>query len=590
LKLLTDLARLYGHISPRRRWQLAVLLVLMMAGALAEVATLGAVIPFLALLADPNSQTGQPMLRVFRHIFPDSNNLLLSSTLLFAAVAAGAAAIRTLLMWTSLRIGFGLGADLGGEVYRRILYQPYSWHVGHNSSEVLAGLDKVNTVVYNIITPLIQGCAAIVLSVGILCMLLAIDIWTAVFAGVSFSALYALTSILLKHKLASNDKNIAANLNRRVQVIQEGLGGIRDVLLDGTQSIYHRRFTSIDSEIRRRQAVNNLVSASPRYIIEAIGMVFLVALAGGLASDERGLAGVLPILGALALGAQKLLPQMQITYQAWSNLRGAQSQLRDVLDLLEKPISVACPESFRKPKFSILKIDDVNTIPLIRLKRVSFSYHLKGEHVLRDVNLEIHRGQKIGFIGKTGSGKSTLVDLMMGLLPPSSGFVEIDGKILDEKNCRAWQNRIMHVPQQIFLSDASIAENIAFGVHNTEIDFKRLRLAASQAQLDDFVASLPMGFNTSVGERGIRLSGGQRQRIGLARALYKQSDVLVLDEATSALDDATEESVMSAIRNLGSSLTILMIAHRVSTLKECSFIVELEAGSIKRLVSYEEMN
>ena len=560
----------------------------MVIGALAEMATIGAVVPFLALLADPQSSMNQRVVSIFDGINTDSDNHLWSSVLLFASISASAAAIRTALMWASLRIGFGLGADIGGIVYSRILHRPYSWHVSHNSSEILGALDKVNSIVHSIITPIIQGCVALILSLGLLGMLLSIDMGTALVAGVFFSALYALSSILLRRKLTRHDKIISESLNQRIQAVQEGLGGIRDVLLDGTQAIYRRRFTSVDYTIRRSQATNNLIAASPRYIIEAVGMVFIIVLAAWLAGEQKGLAGALPVLGALAMGAQKLLPQMQIAYQAWSNVRGAQNQLRDVLDLLDQPIEEEHGSQPRLGDHPKATLTPASPPPLIRLQKVSFSYQPDASPVLKDINLDIQGGDRIGFVGKTGSGKSTLIDLIMGLLVPSSGCIKIDGQELLWSSRRAWQNRIAHVPQHIFLSDASIAENIAFGVPVGSIDFERVRFAASQAQLHEFIVSLPEGFDTSVGERGVRLSGGQRQRIGLARALYKQADVLVLDEATSALDDATEESVMAAVRNLNPNLTVLMIAHRLSTLQDCSLIVELDSGCITQTLGYAE--
>ena len=560
----------------------------MLSGALAEMATLGAVVPFLAHLADPKASVGQPLMDLFGGVVSDSDDRMWSGALLLAGLAAVAAAIRSILMWASLRIGFGLGADIGGDIYRRILHQPYSWHVSHNSSEILAAMDKISSVVHGIITPIIQGCAALVLSLGLFGVLLSIDAGAALVAGVFFSALYGLTSTLLRSKLKRNDKIISESVNQRVQAVQEGLGGIRDVLLDGTQEIYHRRFTIVDYALRRSQATNNLIAAIPRYIIEALGMLFIITLAGWLAGEQKGLAGALPLLGALALGSQKLLPQMQIIYHAWSNLRGAQNQLTDVLYLLDKPTAEEHgpqPRLIDQPKPALVP---ATPPPLIRFQGVSFSYQPGSSPVLLNVNLDIHRGDRIGFVGKTGSGKSTLIDLAMGLLVPTSGSIEIDGQELCLNTRRAWQNRIAHVPQQIFLSDASIAENIAFGVPVRSIDLERVMFAASQAQLREFIVSLPEGYETSVGERGVRLSGGQRQRIGLARALYKRADVLVLDEATSALDDVTEESVMAALRTLNPNLTILMIAHRLSTLQDCSLIVELDSGCITQTLGYAE--
>lgn len=590
MTLTSSLKHLFSHVSHRRRWQLSGLLVLMLVGAVAEMATLGAVVPFLALLADPGMANQYPLLlQVLGWLGGTTGNLLLSAAILFGIIAVGAGLVRILLMWVSLRISFGLGADIGGEVYRRTLYQPYSWHVARNSSEILAGIDKVNAVVNSIITPLTQGAVSFVLSLGILAMLVAIDPQTALIAGIGFSILYGLTTLVLRRQLLRNSKIIAANVTLRVQAVQEGLGGIRDVLLDGTQPIYHRRFAVYDYAMRRGQAANNLIGATPRYIIEAFGMVFIVALAYWLAGRQGGLSGAIPVLGALAIGAQKLLPQMQLVYYSWSSISGNRNQLIDVLALLDRPIPAEYRQAPPHPPQALGPSQNRLTRPLIALRGVSFRYKPEATDVLQNINLEISRGLRVGFIGKTGSGKSTLIDLIMGLLEPTDGQIEIEGQPLVAGNRRLWQQRIAHVPQSIYLSDNSIAENIAFGLPTGLIDMARVKQAAAKAQIADFIQTLPQDYQTPVGERGVRLSGGQRQRIGLARALYKQADVLVLDEATSALDDATEKAVMVAIKALSNELTVLMIAHRVTTLRDCDRIIELCDTQVHRTSDYQTL-
>lgn len=583
MTLTSSLIRLLSHLSRRRRWQLVGLLVLMLVGALAEMATLGAVVPFLALLADPSVANKYPLLQTVLVWFgAPEGNVLLSTGILFCFIALGAAIIRMLMTWSSLRFSYGLGADIGSEVYRRTLYQPYSWHVSRNSSEILAGIDMVNVVIYGVLVQLMQGAVALVMSVGILAMLLIIDKSTALIACIGFSALYGITTLTLRHQLKRNSRVISANVSQRVQAVQEGLGGIRDVLLDGTQPIYLRRFANFDYAIRRAQASNSLIGAAPRYVIEAAGMVLIVALAYWLSARQGGLSSAIPVLGALAIGAQKLLPQMQLVYSSWSTIGGTRNQLEDVLNMLRHPI----PPEYTRDNQVIALEGSRQSNPLIALKNLSFCYKPGTPEVLHNINLQISHGSRIGFIGKTGSGKSTLIDIIMGLLEPTSGQIEIDSQPLTAHNRRAWQLRIAHVPQSIYLSDTSIAENIAFGVPAAHIDILRVKAAAAKAQLADFIETLPKQYQTSVGERGVRLSGGQRQRIGLARALYRQVDVLVLDEATSALDDATEKSVMSAIKALGNELTVLMIAHRVSTLRDCDQIVELGSATVLRTGGY----
>lgn len=586
-----DFKRLMRQVSPRRRLQMIALCLLMLVGAAAEMATLGAVVPFLGLLANPGLADQYPIVGRALNVFGiESDKLLVAAGILFCLIAVGAAAIRILLMWAIYRFTFGLGADLGGEVYRRTLYQPYAWHVSQNTSQILAGVQKVNSVTNNIIVQAIQAVAALAMTLSILVMLFLIDFNTALLAGTGFTILYGLMSWFSRKRLEDNSRVIAQHETSRMQAVQEGLGGIRDVLLDGSQPLYHRRFAFLDQRMRRAQATNSFIAAAPRFVIESAGMVMIVVLAFWLSARGGGMTDAIPVLGALAIGAQRLLPQMQQIYGAWSTISGSRHQLHDVLALLERPMPFANKEGSTSSELIQPKSNATGlSQPLLAFKQVTFRYQPESSPVLDQISFSIPRGARIGIVGQTGSGKSTLVDLIMGLLDPTHGDILIDGKVLNQTNRRIWQQRIAHVPQAIFLADATIAENIAFGVPGEQIDHARVCEAASKAQLATFIEGLPAKYETAVGERGVRLSGGQRQRIGLARALYKQADVLVLDEATSALDDTTERTVMTALSELGDDVTVLMIAHRLRSLSGCDAILSLEAKDAPSWVTYEDL-
>jgi ATP-binding cassette subfamily B protein len=309
-------------------------------------------------------------------------------------------------------------------------------------------------------------------------------------------------------------------------------------------------------------------------------MILIAFLAYTMSQREGGLTTAVPVLGALALGAQRLLPVLQQAYSALTIIRGAEASLRDTIVLFEQPLPEDAGGLLPRP----LPFDTE-----IVLKNVSFSYTHTAKPVLQHIDLVLARGKRIGFMGVTGGGKSTLLDIIMGLLRPTEGSLLIDGQAITEQNYRSWQVHVAHVPQSIYLSDSSIEENIAFGLPKEDIDPSRLRLAAKQAQIDKVIESWPEKYQTKVGERGVRLSGGQRQRIGIARALYKRADVIIFDEATSALDSETEHSVMQAINSLSPDLTILIVAHRLTTLENCDFIVELDKGRILQIGSYKEL-
>jgi ATP-binding cassette, subfamily B, bacterial PglK len=572
--VISALRRLFVHVSRRRRLQLIGLGALMLVGALAELVTLGAVVPFLAVLADPGRVADYPLVQqvMGRFRWQDSSDLLLPLTILFALIVLCASAVRLILFWATNRYVYGLGHDFGVEFYRRTIYQQYQFHVSRNTSQIIAGISKVEAVASGVLYPLMQGAVAVALSTAILAMLFAIDATVAAAATVAFGLTYALVSRLTRRRLKWNSRVIAEAQTARIQAMQEGLGGIRDILLDGSQPVHLHRFRLEDAGFRRAQVANNLISMSPKYSIEGAGVGVIAALAYAAALREGGLMSALPVLGAFALGAQRMLPLLQVIYMGWAKTTGNEQTIIDVVRLLEQPI----------PRGALLRPapEAMSFERELRLKDVSFRYHDEGPWILRDVNLCVDRGKRIGFVGMTGAGKTTLLDIIMGLLVPTSGNLFVDGEPITDDNLRNWQSKVAHVPQSIYLADATVADNIAFGVGSDSIDREEVRRAARRAQIADFIESKPEGYDSLVGERGVRLSGGQRQRIALARALYRRAEVLVLDEATSALDSQTEAAVMAALDALGDEVTVLIIAHRLTTLDGCDATVRVDDGNV----------
>ncbi len=571
----TLLLGIWGHLSRRRRIQLGLLLVVMLASGGAELVSLGAVLPFLAVLSDPGLLWQQPLVQALsvRVGFTQASQLMLPATVVFALATVLAAVIRLLNLWLNGRLAAAVGSDLSCEAYRRTLYQPYGVHIQRNSSAVITGTITQCARTMAALNALLQSITSTVVACALLTGLLCIDAPVAVAAAALFGSAYGVMAIVVRRELRRNSYQIDKASIQQLKALQEGLGAIRDVLLDGIQPTYLQIYQQADRPQRQLQAKNIFLGVFPRYTIEALGMV-AIALLGGLLVLQRGSgAAVIPLLGALALGAQRLLPALQHIFRGWATLKGYNSSIEAVLCMLNQPLP---------PEVSVAE-----PLPLkegIRLVGVNFRYGPEQPEVLQGLDLEIHRGERIGLIGSTGSGKSTTVDLLMGLLAPTAGRIIVDGADLHDpahpERLVAWRAAIAHVPQNIYLTDSSIAENIAFGVHRQHIDFARLRDAAAQAQISSFIESQQKGYESFVGERGISLSGGQRQRIGIARALYKRARVLVFDEATSALDTVTEEGVMDAINSLGRSLTVVMIAHRLSTVDRCDRVIRLGQGSI----------
>lgn len=573
------LSQLWRHISLRRRVQFGLLLILTFCASFAEVLSIGAVLPFLGALTTPTRIYEHPAALPLVHALniTSAEQILLPLTIIFGLAAIVAGAMRLLLLWASTQLSFATGAELSISTYRRTLYQPYAVHVARNSSEVISAINKVDSAI-SVLSHSMTVINSLVLVIFIALALIAIDPMVALMATLGFGASYGLITWFFRRCLYRNSKIFAHQRTQVIKVVQEGLGGIRDVLLDGTQEYFSDVFRHADYQLRKSIGISSLIGSSPRYLMETIGMILIATLAYSLNHQDGGIARALPVLGALAIGAQRLLPAMQQGYNAWAGIVGNQASLEDALQMLDQPL----PEHSLQSNTSTFHFQNS-----ISFNAVCFRYTSDGPWVLNGINLTVLKGARIGFVGTTGSGKSTAMDLLMGLLLPTEGEFLVDDQRLSGERLRGWQRTIAHVPQSIFLADSSLAENIAFGIPRDSIDMTRVRQAARQAQIADFIESSPEGYNALIGERGVRLSGGQRQRIGIARALYKQANVLIFDEATSALDNATEQSVMDAIEGLNRDFTILVIAHRLSTVRRCDKIIEFENGKIVAQGTYD---
>ena len=576
------LTRLWSHISKRRRSQFALLLMLMIFASFSEIISIGAVLPFLAVLTAPdrifNLPAAKPFIQLFG--FRTANQLIFPCTIGFGLAALIVGTMRLLLLWVNTRLSFATGADLSISIYRRTLYQPYAIHVARNSSEIINGISSKAGSITNALGSVLNLISSGLILVAILLALVSFDPLIALSAFGGFGLIYGLIIRITRKTLLTNGERIALESTFVIKSLQEGLGGIRDVLIDGSQAAYCKIYRNADHPFRVAQGNNVFISTSPRFALEALGMILIAALAYVLARRPDGIAKAIPVLGALALGAQRLLPVLQQAYMAYSSIQGSQASFHDALELLDQPL----PDYADQPPPTPLTFHHQ-----ISLKQLSFRYTQQSSCVLNNIDLNITKGSRMGFIGVTGSGKSTLLDIIMGLLQPTEGTLQIDEEPITISNNRAWQAHIAHVPQAIYLADSTIEENIAFGIPKGMIDLNRVKKAAQQAQIADIIETWPKKYKTYVGERGIRLSGGQRQRIGIARALYKEADVIIFDEATSALDNETERAVMQAIESLGNELTILIIAHRLTTLKSCTQIVELADAGIKRVGTYAEI-
>jgi ABC-type bacteriocin/lantibiotic exporter with double-glycine peptidase domain len=573
LRLVRQLSRAITF----RRFDLILLSVLALGGALTEVLSIWATEPFLnSALGDAPEAPTQIATFFPANIFFGGQTLL-ARTSAFIFLNLLASMVRITVTWQTVRTTQGIGHKLAQDLFATVIRRPYSYHISRNTSEIIAAVSKVSNVINGVLTPYFDAVVSLVVATAIVVALMIVDWRSALSCTIAFLTLYLMLSAIAKKRLRANSRRISQGTSMAVRCVQEGFGSIREVILDNSYSFHEDKFNRADRVLRQAIISNSLWSQVPRQLIEGLG-IGMFAVGAALFMESRGdISKALPILGALALGAQRLLPLLQRIYSGWSTAIGNQGSLEDIVGFFEVPDSAKSILNEREVDHKHLSFNRK-----IELRNLSFKYWEGGEHVIHGLSVTIRKGDRVGIIGVTGSGKSTLMDLIMGLLTPSEGSILIDGLPLSRWNVRQWQNRIAHVPQMIYLVDASITENIAFGEPPDRIDLERVHQAAIKAHIHEFILSLKHGYQTRVGERGVMLSGGQRQRIGIARALYRNADVLAFDEATSALDSETEDNVMRELEGLGREITIIMISHRLASLDGFNQIIEVSDQKMRR--------
>jgi ABC-type multidrug transport system fused ATPase/permease subunit len=559
----------------------------MLVSSLLEIVSIGSVVPLIAVLSDIDLINHYEFIKKFLHILNISGeqNIKLFVVLSFSLLVILSSTCRLTLVLLQSRVGYKIGSTLGASIFSNVLNLRYDNFVKINSSEILVGVtQKTNAVIGSTVIPFMNIISSGIMLCCAVTILALIDFTTTLLVFTFFSFIYLWVIHFNKKKIRFNSQLISRLSNSRLKTVQEALGGFRDVSLSGLAGSYIKQFLNFDKAIRTAQASNQVRAETPRYGIEGSGILLIVWFVFYFVNSGGDMKDILPSLGLLVLGIQRLLPIMQKGFASWTQLKGEQDSLNDVIDLLRKQNNTD-GLTLKKPS------QQLDFTSGLSLSRVCYRYSNNGEAILRDIDITIMKGEIVGIVGESGAGKSTLVDLIMGLLCPTSGELKIGNVLLDESNRANWWAQVAHVPQKLFLLDASIAENIAFGEDRYAIDMKKLDACIRIAQLESLIAKLPNGIYQNVGERGVKLSGGQIQRVGLARALYKKAELLVLDEATSALDTETETRIIEEIKVLSHETTVVMVAHRLTTLTNCSRIILVTRNSIKEfknVKSYSE--
>lgn len=573
----------WKYIPRFRKKQFVFIILLSFLTSLFEIISIGAALPFISVLIEPEKVYNHELINTIfiSYGFNNSSEIVLPMTIFFVIAILISTLLRLVLLWANNKLAFNTGIDISLDIYNKVLSQPYIFHTTKNSSDIINLIyNKVSEIIFYIVMQSIVLLTSGIMSVVISGLLLYFIPLSVAWVILLFIVAYIFIIKIIKKRLKENSKIIADESTQIVKTVQEGLGGIRDILIDKTQATFKISYQNSVQTLRDSQAQNQIFGAAPKFFLEAIGLIFVAFFAYSLSLDSIDNSSIVPILVGVVLSIQRLLPLFQQMFNAWSQMQSAQASLKDVVEYLNLKIPENLNEENNKSTIRFNKD--------IKLDNIHFQYSSNTPAVLKSIDLDIPKGSRIGFIGSTGSGKSTLLDIIMGLLEPSSGSISIDGTILSKENMHLWQKLIAHVPQSIYLIDSTIEQNIAFGIEEDKIDQELVRLSAQKAQIVDVIENMPKGYKTIVGERGVQLSGGQRQRLGIARALYKKAQVIILDEATSALDNETEKAVIESFEAIGDDVTLLMIAHRITTLKNCTDIVEIKEGNIHRIFKYED--
>jgi ABC-type multidrug transport system fused ATPase/permease subunit len=589
INMIETVKKIFELLTPEERRRTYILFMAILVMAFMETVGVASILPFISVLANPAVILNNRYLSgVYKGLnFSGENNFLifLGGVVLVAMVVSNVFTV--LISWGLLRFTYGRDYTLGRRLLEEYVRRPYAFFLERNSSDLGKNLlSEVSIVVSGVFVPGMLLLSKIIVTLFLICALFIANPLLTLTLSVCLGSAYAFAYVLVRKKLETCGKIRQKTDYERFRVSAELFGGIKEITLLGREDEFIERYTTASKNNAKVYVAMQMIGQTPRYAMETLafgGIMFVILY---YLIVKGGIGSVLPTIALFALAGYRLMPVLQ---QMFRMMTDSSFHLPAINVLYNDLIAGRGYERSSDVQENSGRIQNVDFACRIDLSSVSFKYRSADVHAVKDVSLFIEKNSTIGLVGATGSGKTTLVDLIMGLLEPTTGRISIDGVKISHDNMKAWQRKIGYVPQQIFLADATIRENIAFGVPEKLIDDDAVEKAATIANIHDFTNGLNKGYQTVIGERGVRLSGGQRQRIGIARALYHDPDVLIMDEATSALDGITEDVVIKAIDNLSHKKTIILIAHRFTTVKGCDAIYLMENGTIVSSGSYYEL-
>ena len=574
-------------LTPTQRKQFYLLQVLVIIMSLAEIVSIVSIVPFMTIVGDPSVLEKDNLLSILflKSNIDDPYEFIFYLGFIVLATLAIATLVSMFITWRLTMFANKVGIEIGDRLYTYYLNQDWLFHTIGNSSNLTKKIANETTrVTIEILVPLMLMNSRIVLTFFILLLIFLHDPLILILFLLVFTLSYIILFKFVRKQLVINGKNISNMFLERFKLMSEGFGGIKEVLLLGRSNYFKERFIKAGNKLSYSLGINRTIALAPRYFMELLGFATIIGLVLYLIKNSQGNLGIiLPILSAYALAGMKLLPALQQIYHSIAQVKGNISAYETIQEDLKNSNATETSQKVETNQQVWSKHNEIN------LKNITFNYPDKAIPALENISLTIKPNTTVGFVGTTGSGKSTLIDIILGLIKPQQGEIAIDGTPLTKKNLRMWQNKIGFVPQTIFLTEGTIAENITFGIPQDLIDYVQIKKVLKLAHLEEWVSQLEKGVYTKVGERGVQVSGGQKQRIGIARALYNEADVLVFDEATSALDGITEKNIMNAINKFTGQKTLIIIAHRMKTVEKCNQIFMMENGRVVNRGTYQQL-
>jgi len=584
LKIIIEFFLLLTPIQRKQFYLLQVLVIIM---SFAEIVSIASVVPFMTIVGDPSILEKDNLLSILflKSNIDDPYEFIFYLGFIVLATLAIATLISMFITWRLTMFANKVGVEIGDRLYTYYLNQDWLFHTIGNSSNLTKKIANESTrLTSEILVPLMLMNSRIVLTFFIVFLMFLHDPFVLMIILLVFSLSYIILFKFIRQRLVINGKNISNMFLERFKLMSEGFGGIKEVLLLGRSNYFKERFNKAGNILSYSLGTNRAMEKTPRYFMEWLGFTTIIVLVLYLLKNSQGNLGIiLPVLSAYALAGMKLLPALQQIYHSIAQVKGNISAYEAIQEDLKNSNATEKSQKVETNQQVWSKHNEIN------LKNIKFNYPDKAIPALENISLTIKPNSTVGFVGTTGSGKSTLIDVILGLIKPQQGEIAIDGTPLTKKNLRMWQNKIGFVPQTIFLTEGTIAENITFGIPQDLIDYVQIKKVLKLAHLEEWVSQLEKGVYTKVGERGVQVSGGQKQRIGIARALYNEADVLVFDEATSALDGITEKNIMNAINKFTGQKTLIIIAHRMKTVEKCNQIFMMENGRVVDRGTYQQL-